>query len=940
MKSQKILILIGICLVVTAFNKIYAQQLPIDPQVTIGKLPNGFTYYVRKNSIQKKRVVMYLVNKVGSILETEEQRGLAHFMEHVSFNGSTHFPGSTLVDFLEKAGVRFGADLNAYTSFDETVYQLPIALDKPEMLGSGLQVIRDWADEASLDQKEIDKERGIVLEEKRLRSGASQRIQQQIFPLMVNQSRYAEREAIGTEEVLNNFHRETLLSFYKDWYRPDLQAIVVVGDINEEDVVARIRKLFGDLKAPDMEKPRPEYKIDLTGKNQFLAITDKEVQGTQLQIKIKYPHKKLLTNLDYLDHVERNLFNQLMAIRFQSVSQKNAGNYLSVNAGLGPLVANVDAFSASVSARPGELEKGFAAFWKEISKIKSDGFTAAELEMAKTRYLTAMTAAANEGDKIQSAQYAKEYTRHFLLGEAIPGIEKEAELTEAYLATISLAHLNLMARQYITNTNRDVYIIAPDAAAASLPNAQQMEDWFTKYENTERVAVSPDDERAALALVKMPLIPTPPAKGKVVSSSKNKELNITELKLSNGVRVILKPTAFKNDQISFSAFSPGGTSVYPDSDYLSASNAVSIVVGGGLGSFSRENLQQKLTGKQVSVTPYIAERMEGISGGSDTKDLETALQLTYLYFTSPRKDTAVFNADMSRLKAVLASQINTPEKVFSDTLTAVMTNNSFRRRSLGFAQLGQINLDKAFRVYQDRFKDASDFTFVFVGNFDPNKIQPLLEQYLGSLPSTYRKEMPRDLGIEIPKGTLNKTVYKGSGDKATVRLLVSGNYVFSGESALQLRALKYILSLKMIERLREHESGVYSPAVSATMSKSPKSRYLFSIQFSCAPENVDKLINAAWDEITKLKNNGPAADDLEKFVAEEKIANKNQLESNGFWLSYLTNQYQEQLDPNEILSMNSKLDALTAAQLKNSMNAYWDGKNYIRAVLMPENRRQ
>lgn len=938
MKSYNLLSLASLCLVFTTFNQLHAQQLPITPEVVIGKLPNGFTYYVQKNSTQKKRVTLYLVNKVGSILETEEQRGLAHFMEHMSFNGTTHFPGSSQVDFLEKAGVRFGADLNAYTGFNETVYQLPIPIDNPEMLNSGLQVIRDWAAEATLDPKEIDKERGVVLEEKRLRNGAQQRIQEKTFSYMVNQSRYAERSPIGLETVLKNFTPETILSFYKDWYRPDLQAIIVVGDVDVKDMVKRIQKLFSDLKAPAVVKPRPEYLIELSGKNQFLTVTDKEVQGTTMQIMIKHPHKKRITHADYLDYIKRNLFNQLFAARFQSISQKNASRYIGVGVSLSPVMENIDAFSATLSARPGELEKGFAALWSEISKIKTQGFTPAELEVAKTQYFAGAQAASAEADKKTSTQFAQEYVRHFTQGEAIPGIAKEVELTEAYLPTISLGHINQLAKQYITDVNRDMIIIAPEAAKKDLPDEQTVNNWFTKYGTTVVPVANAEEEKAALALAKMPIIAIPPVKGKVLSSTKIKELNITELKLSNGVRVILKPTNFKNDEISFTAFSPGGTSIYSDNDYQSAANATSLVVGGGLGDFDTEMLRQKLNGKQAGVSPFIGERTEGISGYSNVKDLETALQLTYLYFTEPRKDTAAFNATISRAKASLANPVNTPEKMFSDTLNAVLSNYHIRRKPTVLADLEKITLNRSFEIYKERFGDAADFTFVIVGNFDLKKIEPLLELYLGSLPAKGRNESAKDLGIEIPSGRISKTVYSGSEDKATVQLIISGDYEYSEAHNLQFQAINHVLELRMLERLREKEGGVYSPSVSLNVTHTPKSRYAFGISFGCAPANVELLIAAVWEEIAKIKAEGALPEDLAKFKAEKAVSAKNNMETNNFWLGYLSNRYEEQLDPRDILNFKTRLEQLNAAQLKEAINTYLSDKNYIRMVLMPEKK--
>jgi zinc protease len=913
-----------------------AQDLPLDPEVHTGKLANGLTFYVRRNTTQKKRVVLYLVNKAGSILETDAQRGLAHFMEHMSFGGSKHFPGDSLINFLQKSGVRFGADLNAYTSFDETVYQLPIPLEKKGMLESGLLVIRDWAQEAMLLQSKIDKERGVVLEEKRLGLGAQQRITDQTFPLMVNHSRYADRTPIGTEKVLKNFDRETILSFYKDWYRPDLQAIIVVGDIDVNEVKEKIRLLFSDLKNPVDEKPRPVYSIPLNGANQFLIITDKDAQRTSLQVLMKHPHKNLRTNSEFLDHIKQGLFNQAMSNRLQSISQKNAGNYLAANAGITTVMANVDAFQAIIAARPGDLKKAVNAFWSEISRIRTNGFTNAEVDMAKSQYLNSVQAMANEYDKKQSGQFAQEYVRLFLQGEASPGIKKEAELTEAYLPAISAYHLNNLAKKYILNTNRDIIITAPESAKSMLPDEGQVNNWFAEAENQDLNAVTPPVKNTGKPDADKPLIAVLPSKGKIVSASNINTLNITEYHLSNGVKVVLKPTTFANDEISFAAFSPGGTSVYPDKDYQLAANATALVTAGGIGNFSADALRERLSGKLVNVSPYVAERFEGISGSCVSKDLETALQLTYLYFTAPRSDTAAFNASISRFRASLEDMPTSPEQIFGDTLRAVLTNNSMRRKPTALGDLPAITLNKSLEIYRDRFKDASGFTFVFIGNFDPMKIKPLLEQYLGALPATNRKESARDLNIDFPGGMIKKTVYNGAAEKASVQMVISGHYAFSNAANTQMEAIRQILQLRMIERLREKENGVYSPRVSLSINKNPKPAYAFSIAFGCAPENVEKLTAAVWDEIAKLKTNGPSPDDLKKFLSEQRVVVKNAMETNSFWLGYLSNQYQEQEDPSNILSYYSQLDQLNSKQLTKIINTYLTEQNYIRVVLLPE----
>lgn len=922
-------IVLALLMVSAASFGVAAQSLPLDPAIRTGELANGFTYYIRKNTTEKGHAVLYLVNKVGSILETDEQQGLAHFMEHMNFNGTTHFPGNKLVDYLEKAGVRFGADLNAYTSYDETVYQLPIMFDQPELIQNGLQVMRDWAQEALLETKEIDQERGVILEEKRLHEGAQKRMQNQYFPQLVNHSRYADRTPIGTTEVLVNFKPETLRSFYKDWYRPDLQSLIIVGDIDVNAIEALVKSKFSDLKNPVNEKVRTPYTIALEGKNHFTIATDKENPSTSIQVIIKRPALKNRTAGEYRANMVQNIFNQLVAERFGAISRDSNPGYLRASASEGRFIANLDAFSATVSVKPVELEKGFKALWATLNNIKQNGFTASELDRVKLSLSSGIDLSVSEKDKVPSAQLVKEYTRYVLDGESAPGIQREAELTHEFLPGITLAEIGQLAQQYMQRTNRDIIVSGTAADRASLPDEKTVLSWMAA---AEQAATPLYKDNVSTA----PLLSVLPVPGKIVSEKKTAGLDITTLKLSNGLTVVLKPTAFKNDEINFMAFSPGGTSLYSDADYQSAANAAGVVAAGGLGSLNPIQLRNTLNGKSVLVQPYIGERAEGVSGSANRKNLETAFQMTYLYFTQPRKDTTVFNKMITRSKAALANPVRTPEKMFGDTINAVLTQNNLRRGGPSLAKLDQIHLDRAFEIYKERFADASDFTFVITGSFDAATIKPLLEQYLGSLPSLSKAEKAKDVHIEIPAGVIRKTVYSGSENKATVQLILSGDYKYSAEHNLELKALKEVIEFRLLDRLRETEGGVYSPGVQLSTVKQPKSRYAMIIKFGCSPANVEKLIAATLEEIDLVKKNGAPKTDLDKFKAEEAVGLKGSLESNNFWLSYLSGSYQNGEDPAEILSYKQRLDGLTDDTVKKAANTYLDEKNYIRFVLMPE----
>lgn len=925
----KIKIVFFLFFLVLVCSEGFTQSLPLDPAVRSGKLANGFTYYIRKNTEPKNRAQLYLVNKVGSILETEEQLGLAHFMEHMSFNGTIHFPKNALVDYLQKAGVRFGADLNAYTSFDETVYQLPIPTDDADIFKNGIQIMRDWAGAATLDTTEINKERGVILEEKRLGKGAQQRMQDQYLPVLFNNSRYSKRLPIGTEEVLKNFKPEVIKQFYNDWYRPSLQALIVVGDIDADAVEKMIKAKFADLKDPAIVKPRTEYSIPLTGKNQFIAISDKEVQYTMAQVIIKHPGKELKTTADYRNSIKRNLFNQMLAARYAELSQQADPPFLQGGASIDGFLAGLDIYSALIVAKPGGLETAFKVVWRETERAKKFGFTQTELDRAKQTYLTYMETALKEKDKTKSESLVKAYTRYFLKGEAAPGIDMKYNLVKQQLPGISLTEINALTKQYITDNNRDIILMSSDKEKDNLPKEKDVNEWMAAIKK-EKLTAFIDQ------VSDKPLLSAKPTAGKIVDERKIAALNVTELILSNGVKIILKPTDFKNDQIIFTAFSPGGSSLYSDADYQSATNAAAIIASSGIGAFNAIQLPKLLTGKVVSVSPYIGERTEGLQGSTNPKDLETALQLIYLYFTQPRKDTSIFSAIISRSKSAIANRYNDPNNVFSDTVSAVLGNYNVRRTGPSISKLEQINLDRAYAIYQERFADASDFTFTFTGNFEVEKIKALLEQYIASLPSIKRNEQPVDPGIRTPKGVIQKIVYKGKEPKATVRLVFSGDYTYSQDNNIQLDGLKEVLNIKLIERLRELEGGVYSPSVRNNYGKYPVGRYSITISFGCAPENVDKLIAATLDEIKKMQANGVAIGDVQKFIAEDKRSTELQLKDNGFWLNYLSSCYENDEDPKNVLSYQELLNGVTPQTVKNSARTYLNGENFITLILLPE----
>jgi zinc protease len=907
----------------------FGQTLPLDTAIRVGKLPNGFTYIIRRNTEPAKRVQLYLVNKIGSIQEEDNQRGLAHFMEHMSFNGTTHYPKNELVHYLEKSGVRFGADLNAYTSFDETVYQLPIPTDSPALMQNGLQIMRDWAANATLDPNEINDERGVVLEEKRLGKGAQERMRDKTFPVLLNNSRYAERIPIGTDSVLNNFQRQAILKFYKDWYRPNLQALIVVGDINVDSMEKKIKALFSDLKNPANERPRVKYTVPLEGKNQFIAVTDKEFPYTVIEVLIKMKSMPQGSKEEYIESIKRGVFNEMLGVRISELSQKPNPPFIQAGADAGKFYGDLDAFTVFMVAKPGQLEKSFISVWQLIQQVKQFGFTEPEFERAKASYISSLESAVREKDKRNSEQLVQEYTRYFLNNEPSPGIEVELQMSKDYLKTAKLQDINSLSSQFMADKNRDVVVMAPQKDSASLPVESTVNGWISAV---AAMKLSPyNDQFKKEDLMTEKLVP-----GKVVSENKIEKIGVTEMTLSNGVKVVLKPTDFKNEEILFQAFSPGGTSLYNDADFQSAANASDIIESMGLSHFTPTDLEKLLSDKKLGVGSFIAERSEGIGGSSTPKDLETALQLVHLYFTSPRKDTALFNNFIEQSSSAIANRSSDPKNVFADTVAAVLGGYNIRRTGPSLKKLQEIDLDKVMKIYRERFGNAGDFTFVFDGNFKVDSIRPLLEKYLGSLPSTSQKEAARDLNIHIPAGVINATAQKGKEPKAVVRLVMSGEYKYSPEANTQLNALSEILQFRITDRLREKEGGTYSPSVRVSYNKFPANRYAFTIQFTCAPANVDKLIAATKEEMNKLKTEGVTDVDITKFNTEETRQLELQMNDNSFWLSFLSKQYENGDDPLVVMKYPELIKGVTTTSVKAAANLYLNENNFIKLVLTPE----
>lgn len=909
-----------------------ANKLTVSPQVKVGRLPNGLTYYIRKNQEPKDRAELRLVVKAGSILENEEQRGLAHFTEHMAFNGTKNFEKQELVNFLEKSGVNFGADLNASTSFDETIYMLQLPTDSQSVFKKGFQILEDWAHQVSFENSEIDKERGVVIEEWRLGQGAEERLRAKFFPVLLKGSRYAERIPIGTKQNLQTFKYETVKQFYKDWYRPDLQAVIVVGDVDVNQVEQLIKQHFAGIKGPVNPKPRIKYGVPSQNGTQTAILTDPEQPYNQVMMFYKQPSiREAQTAIEYRASIVRGLFNSMMSSRLQELAQKPDAPFLFGGSSYGKLIGDKDALTLMAVAKDGKsISKATETVLQENERVRQNGFNQSELDRAKVAVFSSIENSYKERNKTKSSELVGELIRNFLVKEPIPGIEKEYALYKQYLQGIKLNEVNTLINQWIKPADRAIIVTAPESEKNNLVTEAQLLALVNKKQGSLKAY---EDK-----VMKGSILAKTPVPGKIVDEKKVAELGVTELNLSNGVKVILKPTEFKNDQILLSAISKGGASLYNDSDYLSVSNATTIALFGGVGNYDIMSLQKELTGKQVSVAPSIGQYSEGINGSTTPKDLPIAFQLIYGYFTQPRKDSAMFQVLKQQLTASLVNKGKDPNSVFSDSVSYIMSNYNYRRKPLSVDRIGEIKLDKAFSVYQDRFADASDFIFTFVGNFTVDSLKPYIETYIASLPSTNRKETWRDVGIRFPNGVINKVIKKGTEPKSSVRLTFTGITQYSDIEATQLDQVAKVLEIRLREILREDQGGVYGVGVGANIAREPINSYSITVSFGCAPENVDKLVNLTLEEMKKMKANGGTQTNVEKVIAEDTRSMQTSVKENNYWLYNLQNKYYYNEDPKTILEDPAMVRKLTVERTKEIANKYFNTDNMIRLVLMPEKK--
>lgn len=911
------------------------DKLPVDPKVKIGKLDNGLTYYIRQNKKPEQKIELRLVVNTGSVMEDENQQGLAHLAEHMAFNGTTHFKKNDIVSFLQSIGVGFGSDLNAYTSFNETVYILPIPTDKPANIDNGFQILEDWAHNVTYNNEDIDGERPVVLEESRLGKGANDRMYRKLYPKLFAGSLYSQRLPIGIDSIIKYSKYDDLRRFYKEWYRPNLMAVIVVGDMDPAQAEAEIKKHFAGLTNPVSYRPRTDPQVLPYNSNEGMVVTDKEATDYNLLVNYSFQKDDPSTTIgDYKKDLVKQIFTTILNQRLRELTQKENPPFVYAATEFGNYARGYESFGGEIGVGNGDPVKGLEAFTEEVERAKKYGFTQAELDRVKKSLLSSMEQMFNEKDKTESANYVSEYIRNFLEHEPSPGIEKENEYYQKLIPEITLDEVNAVAKKLSGGNNKFIALTGPlPGAGKTLPTG---DDLLAKADAVEKMNITPYTEK----VMSTSLLKELPKSGKIISTKKNDYLGTTDLVLANGVTVTLKSTDFKNDEVLMSAVRAGGKNSYPLKDKYNAEYATAVVTSMGIGDFSPVDLPKVLAGKTASASPLFTATSDGISGNSSLKDVETMLQLTYLYFTSPRVDTSLFKSFIQKSKSQTAMLSANPQVAFIDTLFKTIYNNN-PLAGIPYPSpenYDKIDMDRALEIYKEHFGNANGMHFTFVGSFKEDQLKPLIEKYIGSLPSTSEMFYYADNKVRPVKGKVNLNFNKGQEQKSLILAIYTGETPYSEDLALKASAISAILNIRIIEELREKIQGIYGGGIYARFEKLPYPHYSFFLQLPCGPEKVDTLIYAANKEIDNLKMNGPSQVNLDKVKQQWREENKVKMKENGTWLTALQSFTFPGDDPKRFIDYEKYVNALTVKDIQNAAKLLLGESNVVTGILRPESK--
>jgi len=927
--------LIIVVVSISAFAQGNADKtVPVDPDYRIGKLENGLTYYIRHNTEPAGRASYYIIQNVGAILEKDNQNGLAHFLEHMAFNGTLHFPGKTLLSTLEKHGVAFGVNINAYTSFDETVYNLSdVPVDKPGLIDTCLMILADWSDFLTLDEAEIEKERGVILEEWRSRRNAQWRMLTQMLPVVYEGSMYAKRDIIGDTAVIKNFDPETLRAFYHDWYRTDLQAIAIVGDINPDEVEAKIKKIFSPIPAIENPLPRPENLLAEKKGTKYLLITDPEAPRTTVSLIIldQEPDKRA-RDLDYIrDGFVTSLMNTMMGNRFSEIVQKGTPPFiagaLSYSA---ELPRSYNALNVAAYTNDGQEAKGFEAAVTELERARRHGFTKGELERAKANMLSNFENLYKQKDKISNDDWAAQIRDHFLTGEPIPSMDVQYNYYKEILPKITVEEVTSRLRELAIEDNRFVSIQGPadkehmtEAEALAILEKVAAAD-IKPYEDVTGGSDLISEELKGAEIVKTVSLP---------------QFGATEWTLSNGARVVFKHADYEKDNVTISGYAFGGSSFYPDSLEPALNLFPQVISMYGAGEFDNVALTKMLAGKKASVSLGIQETSQTISGSSTPKDFETMMQLLYLRFARPNFNKEAYDAIIGRFTMVITMMQKDPNKIMSDSLSMNMTNYHPRTFLLTPESMKRINYDDINYIYKTAFDDASSFTFFITGNVDEAVARDMAKLYIGSLPSKYQTESYRNLGMDQPEGTVKKDIFIPlTVPKATVVINYSADAEYKPAGYLSLDVLKGILDLVYTEKVREEQGGTYGVSLNAGSQKRPEEKATLLIAFECDPERASELKKIIYAELDAIAKKGPRQVDLDKTVSNLLKTREEAQQHNSYWANAVSSYYLNGIDINDSRNYADILNKLTVKKMKKATKKFLSEADLLELVFLPEKK--
>ena len=911
------------------------EKLPMDPEVRYGKLDNGLTYYIRHNEQPKQRAEFHIAQAVGAILEEDHQNGLAHFLEHMAFNGTQHFPGKGIINYFESVGVNFGGNINAYTSIDETVYRLSdVPTYRAGIVDSALLVMHDWSCGLLLLDEEIDAERGVILEEWRTGRTASRRIWKEMNAKMYPGTQYAKRDVIGDTAVINNFPYQALRDYYHKWYGPDNQAIIVVGDINVDSIEAKIKALWADVPRRANYGERPIYTVNHNDKPLVAIVTDKEAEGSRVTMEYKFdqlPEAMQGTAQEYMLNLVRELACDMLNNRFSELSQDPKASFTGAGCQYGEAAKKMDAFYGIVIPKEGRETEAFNDLLFQLEKMHRYGFTNAELERVKSEKMNSMEKYFNERNTRRNITLARECIRHFEDGESMPGAQWEYDFVQAVLPLVSLETVNNVAKALI-HANPTIAISGPEKEGVNIPS-----------EETILAAIAGQSDLAIEApveeVIDTELVKKAPHKGKIKSFRENEEIEATEWVLSNGIKVVFHPTDFKADEILMQAFSKGGLSQVKTEDLPSAEAATSLIEMSGIGRFSATQLEKALTGKTVSVSAEISENVERMHGSSSIKDLETMLQLTYLYFTSPRRDEKAYETFMGLLRNQLANRDKNPKIAFSDSVQMMSTNHSPRTILFNNEMLDRVSLDKALEVYKARFANPADFTFVFVGNINPKdpKVQELICLWLGGMKTKKcNREEVIDHHITVTMGQ-QKNYFSRAMETTTASNRIqytSYDIPFTMANDLNMEMIGRILSTRYLESIREREGGSYGVGTYGYVMGLPSPRAGLLMQFDTDPKKQERLMGIIHEEVETIIANGPLANDLQKEKESMLKDFQEDLEKNTYWRQSLYMYYM--YGHNNIRDYKAAVEAITAETVQETLRKLVSAGNMFEVVMFPE----